>query len=83
MTITYLRDTAQQAGLQTIALDMAEIGWDGNKHRFVDGQGRAIETIFKLYPWEALVSDCFGGHALETMGTCAVDRADLENAVVE
>jgi glutathionylspermidine synthase len=69
MTITYLRDTAQQAGLQTVALGMAEIGWDGNTRRFVDEQGSAIEAIFKLYPWEALVSDRFGSYALETMGT--------------
>ena len=69
MTITYLRDTAQQAGLQTAALGMAEIGWNANNHRFVDDQGLAIETMFKLYPWEALVSDRFGGHALETMDT--------------
>jgi glutathionylspermidine synthase len=69
MTITYLRDTAQQAGLETVALGMAEIGWDEKKHRFVDGQGRAMETIFKLYPWEALVSDRFGGYALDTMDT--------------
>jgi len=69
MTITYLRDTAQQAGLRTLALGMAEIGWDGNKQRFVDEEGRAMETIFKLYPWEALVSDRFGGYVLKTMGT--------------
>jgi glutathionylspermidine synthase len=69
MTITYLRDTAQQAGLETVALGMAEIGWDEKKHRFVDGQGRAMETIFKLYPWEALVSDRFGDYALDTMDT--------------
>jgi glutathionylspermidine synthase len=68
MTITYLRDTAEQAGLRTVALGMAGIGWDREKHRFVDGQGRTMETIFKLYPWEALVSDPFGGYALETMG---------------
>jgi glutathionylspermidine synthase len=69
MTITYLRDTAQQAGLRTDALSMAEIGWEGNKQRFVDSEGRAMETIFKLYPWETLVSDRFGGYALQTMGT--------------
>jgi glutathionylspermidine synthase len=69
MTITYLRDTAQQAGVRSFALGMAEIGWDGSKHRFVDGQGHAMETIFKLYPWETLLSDRFGGYVLDTMDT--------------
>jgi glutathionylspermidine synthase len=69
MTITYLRDTAQQAGLETVSLGMAEMGWDEKKQRFVDAQGRAMETIFKLYPWEALVNDRFGGYALDTMDT--------------
>ncbi len=69
MTITYLRDTAQQSGLSTEALTMREIGWHPALHRFVDGSSRPMETVMKLYPWEALLSDSFGPHALETMGT--------------
>jgi len=68
MTITYLRDTAQQAGLQTAALAMPEIGWNPALHRFVDGANRPVETIMKLYPWESILADRFGPHALETMG---------------
>jgi glutathionylspermidine synthase len=69
MTITYLRDTAQQAGLGTEALGIRDIGWDSSSKRFVDGSNHAMETIFKLYPWEALLADRFGPYALETMGT--------------
>jgi len=68
MTITYLRDTAQQAGLGTEALVVRDIGWDSASQRFVDGGNRSMETIFKLYPWEAMLADRFGPHALETMG---------------
>ncbi|HUB20366.1 MAG TPA: glutathionylspermidine synthase family protein [Acidobacteriaceae bacterium] len=67
MTITYLRDTAQQAGLRTAAIAMPQIGWDPKQRCFVDASGAPIRTIFKLYPWESMLSDRFGAHALETM----------------
>ncbi len=67
MTVTYLRDTAQQAGLQTTELTMHEIGWDEKKHCFVDLHESAIQTLFKLYPWEWLLAESFAEHALGTM----------------
>jgi glutathionylspermidine synthase len=69
MTITYLRDTAQQAGLKTEAIAMREIGWDPKQRAFVDESNQSMQSIFKLYPWEALLADQFGPHALETMAT--------------
>jgi glutathionylspermidine synthase len=69
MTITYLRDTAQQAGLKTEALAMREIGWEHAKNRFVDLKGQPIQSLFKLYPWEWLLEDEFCEHALETMNS--------------
>jgi glutathionylspermidine synthase len=69
MTITYLRDTAQQGGLATEALAIREIGWHPGLARFVDAANRPIDTIMKLYPWESLLADQFGPHALETMGS--------------
>ncbi len=67
MTIAYLRDTAQQAGLRTEALAMKQIGWEKRQGQFVDLRGEPIRTLFKLYPWEWLVKEQFGSHALETM----------------
>jgi glutathionylspermidine synthase len=67
MTIAYLRDTAQQAGLKTEALAMKQIGWEKRQGQFVDLRGEPIRTLFKLYPWEWLVKEQFGPHALETM----------------
>ena len=47
MTVTYLRETAEQAGIQTFGLAMEEIGWNGDF--FVDVENRPIQTLFKLY----------------------------------
>ena len=56
--LDYLRDTAVQAGLDARALDIGEVGWDGT--RFVDLDGRRINTLFKLYPWEWMAREEFG-----------------------
>jgi glutathionylspermidine synthase len=67
MTVAYLRDTAQQAGLHTRRLGVPEIGWDAKRLRFVDLENHPINTLFKLYPWEWLLKEPFGVHALETL----------------
>ncbi|HTJ29030.1 MAG TPA: glutathionylspermidine synthase family protein [Acidobacteriaceae bacterium] len=67
MTVAYLADTAQQAGIDTKTLAMRQIGWDSDRTLFVDMRNRPIETVFKLYPWEWLLKDRFGEHALATM----------------
>ena len=66
MTVTYLRDTATEAGHETAALLMKDIGWDNDNHWFVDLEGRQIGSIFKLYPWEWLIHEAFGLHLLES-----------------
>ena len=60
--LDYLRDTATQAGLEAVAIDVADIGWDGA--RFVDLEGRTIAALFKLYPWEWMAREAFGEHLL-------------------
>ncbi|WP_018544031.1 glutathionylspermidine synthase family protein [Streptomyces sp. LaPpAH-108] len=67
MTVAYLKETAEQAGLDTDWLTMEEIGWDTLSGRFVDNRLRFIRAIFKLYPWEWLTTDAFGGHVLDTL----------------
>lgn len=64
MTVTYLRDLAQQAGYKTEALTVAEIGWNGES--FVDLSGNRIHSIYKLYPWEWLLHESFAEHLVET-----------------
>jgi glutathionylspermidine synthase len=67
MTVAYLKETAEQAGLDTDWISMEEIGWDPLSGRFVDQQLRFIRSCFKLYPWEWLTTDRFGGHVLGTL----------------
>ena len=56
MTIAYLRDTAQQAGLTCDTLTMDHIGVTSDGF-FTDADDRVIESIFKLYPWEWIVAE--------------------------
>ncbi|MFJ4919867.1 glutathionylspermidine synthase family protein [Streptomyces sp. NPDC088725] len=67
MTVAYLRETAEQAGLDTEALSMERIGWDRLSGRFVDDRLRFIRSCFKLYPWEWLTTDRFGPQVLDTL----------------
>ncbi|MCC7282107.1 MAG: glutathionylspermidine synthase family protein [Acetobacteraceae bacterium] len=57
-TTDYMRDAAHQAGLASVVLDIEAIGWNGS--RFTDAEGRVIETLWKLYPWEWLVAEEYG-----------------------
>lgn len=59
-TVDYLTDCAVQAGLDARFTYIEEIGLlsDG---RFCDGANQPIETLFKLYPWEWLFRESYGG----------------------
>ncbi len=50
MTVAYLRETAIEAGLETVGLTVEGIGWDSARSRFVDLNERPIDVAFKLYP---------------------------------
>jgi glutathionylspermidine synthase len=52
-TVEYLRDCANQAGLNTRFLYVEEIGADAGG-QFNDLQDEPIRWLFKLYPWEWL-----------------------------
>lgn len=60
-TVAYLRECADEAGLETVQLFIDEIGIDA-KGRFVDGDDRVISRLFKLYPWEDLLREEFAVH---------------------
>lgn len=65
--LDYLRDTALQAGLEALPIDIGDIGWDGA--RFVDLDGRTVGALFKLYPWEWMVREEFGQYLLKRGAT--------------
>ncbi|MET9833138.1 glutathionylspermidine synthase family protein [Streptomyces sp. NPDC006385] len=67
MTVAYLKETAEQAGLDTGWISMEEIGWDRLSGRFVDTRLQFIRSCFKLYPWEWLTTDRFARHVLDTL----------------
>ncbi|HET8643536.1 MAG TPA: glutathionylspermidine synthase family protein [Pseudonocardiaceae bacterium] len=67
VTTAYLQETAAEAGLNTVGLAIEEIGWDPDLLRFVDLEDAPMNCVLKLYPWEWLVDDPFGKHAVETL----------------
>ena len=61
-TTAYLRDTAHQAGLPTLQMNLDDLGWNPQRGCFVDIDERPVRAAFKLYPWEFMVRDEFGQH---------------------
>ncbi len=68
LTVAYLRDTAEQAGLPTRQLLMEDIGWNEARRCFVDAEPSEdqIKSIFKLYPWETMLDEAFAAQCLQT-----------------
>ena len=62
MTVLYLRDTCEQAGVKTKPVFIDDIGWHQRQNYFVDLDEERIELAFKLYPWEWLWREEFGAH---------------------
>ncbi|HVF85831.1 MAG TPA: glutathionylspermidine synthase family protein [Abditibacteriaceae bacterium] len=60
ITVSYLRDTAMQAGLKTQFLPMHDIVWNKARNVFADKSGRELGCVFKLYPWEWMADEKFG-----------------------
>jgi glutathionylspermidine synthase len=72
--LEYLRDTAMQAGLQTELIFVEDLGFDSVSTRYVDTNDAPIAGLFKLYPWEWLMSEFFGRY-LEQSGIIMVEPA--------
>ncbi|WP_086666881.1 glutathionylspermidine synthase family protein [Lentzea kentuckyensis] len=74
LTVAYLQETAAEAGLNTVGLAIEDIGWDTLLNRFVDLEESPMNTVIKLYPWEWVVEEQFGRHAVESLpGTLWVE----------
>jgi glutathionylspermidine synthase len=67
VTTSYLRDTAEAAGIETGAIVMRDLGWDADRRWFVDLDEQPIAAVFKLYPWEWLVNEDFAPHLLDSL----------------
>lgn len=65
----YLQDTAAQAGLNTHFMDLRELGWQQEaetERYFIDEGQNNIDYLFKLYPWEWLLTESFAKHLPHT-----------------
>ena len=58
-TLGYLEECAQEAGLKTRTLSMADIGMN-EQGQFTDLDDQIITTLVKLYPWEWIMAEEFG-----------------------
>jgi glutathionylspermidine synthase len=75
VTSSYLRDCASQAGIATDQLLVPSIGWDNGARRFVDESNRPIASMFKLYPWEWLLTEDFSNFLLADRETQWIEPA--------
>jgi glutathionylspermidine synthase len=67
MTVGYLAETARQASLDVQLMPIEELGYD-EFVGFVDRDGAAVRSVFKLYPWEWMLHEEFSAPMLERMG---------------
>lgn len=67
LTTSYLQQTASEAGIDTVALPIEELGWDVDLQTFVDLEDAPIGAMFKLYPWEFALDDEFGKHIVSSL----------------
>jgi len=72
--LEYLRDTAIQAGIPTRQIFVEDIGFDRTRSQYVDLNNSVIRSMFKLYPWEWLLSEPFGRY-LETCRPILIEPA--------
>jgi len=70
MTVKYMEDAAQQAGLDSRFLYMNQLSFDNQRNCFIDDQFDPIETIFKLYPYEWMLAEEFGPELIATREQC-------------
>ncbi|MDQ5984770.1 MAG: putative acid--amine ligase YgiC [Syntrophus sp. SKADARSKE-3] len=63
-TTEYIRDVAMQAGVETQHIFIDDVGYNSETGQFVDLDGMDIHRLFKLYPWEWMLSEPFAPHIL-------------------
>lgn len=61
-TVQYIGQCAKEAGYKVKFLPIQEMGWDEGRKVFADLDNAPMTTVFKLYPWEWIVKESFGGN---------------------
>ncbi|MDF2492375.1 MAG: hypothetical protein K0Q58_953 [Microbacterium sp.] len=60
-TVAYMAETAKAAGFDPKLVFMEDLRWSVERHMFIDGDDESVSHIFKLYPWEWMLAEQFGG----------------------
>jgi len=66
LSVTYMRDIAREAGVESTPILMRDIGWNPKLGRFTDLDERVIGACCKLYPWEWMTAEGFAAHIQES-----------------
>ncbi|WP_181128735.1 glutathionylspermidine synthase family protein [Rathayibacter sp. AY1H2] len=64
-TVAYMAETAAQAGFDPKLIFVEDIRYELDGAGFLDGDGEPIRHVFKLYPWEWMLGEQFGGLLLD------------------
>lgn len=68
-TVAYMAETAAAAGFDPKLVFVEDLQWEVDTARFLDADGEHVRHIFKLYPWEWMVNEQFGGFLLQSRET--------------
>ena len=68
-TVAYMAETAAAAGFDPKLIFMEDVRWSVDAGTFLDADDEPIRHIFKLYPWEWMISEQFGGFLAASRGS--------------
>ncbi|MDO9395816.1 MAG: glutathionylspermidine synthase family protein [Herbiconiux sp.] len=60
-TVAYMAETAAAAGFDPKLIFMEDLRWSVDRQLFLDADDEVVARIFKLYPWEWMITEQFGG----------------------
>ncbi len=63
--VAYMAETVQAAGFKPQQIFMEDITWSDEYQSFADGSGNPIRHMYKLYPWEWMVSEAFADNIIK------------------
>jgi glutathionylspermidine synthase len=61
-TTRYMMSLAKKAGISCKEIFIEDISFDDNMQAFLDADGKVISVLWKLYPWEWIMTDEFAKH---------------------
>ncbi len=70
-TVAYMAETAAAAGFDPKLVFMEDLSFSLERGLFLDADGEPVRHIFKLYPWEWMIVEQFGGFLPNSRGVTA------------